>query len=346
MTRSDKLRKQFSDNEAVYISSYPNIFYYSGFTSEDARLLITNERQILFTDSRYTIQAHIESPDFEVFDIYSEMDKVISSIKEEVILFEEDHVTVNEFNKISKYKKETRVFSDKIRDARKIKDEKEIRAIREAQRLTDEGFSYILDVIKPGKSEKEIAMELEFFMRRKGADSLSFETVCASGERSAMPHGTASEKIIKKGEFLTLDFGCMVDGYCSDMTRTVLVGSCGEREKEIYDVVLLAQKAALDLIGPGVKCSDVDKAARDIIEAAGYGESFGHATGHGVGIQIHELPNLSKRSDYILKEGNIVTVEPGIYIEGFGGVRTEDLVQITDQNMINLTKSAKDLLII
>jgi len=346
MSRCEKLCKYISDNEAVYISSYPNIFYYSGFTSEDAKLVITKKRRILFTDSRYTIQAKTQASSFEIYDISRDFDRVISELKIERLCFEEENITVLQFEKLKSLGVELKPFSEYIKKPRAVKDREELLKIAEAQRLGCDAFSHIIDFIKVGKTEKEIALELEFYMRKNGASALSFETICASGVRSAMPHGIASDKIIEKGDFLTLDFGCVLDGYCSDMTRTVIIGEASERQIEIYNVVKMAQDAALEILAAGVKCRDADKVARDVIKKAGYGEFFGHGTGHGVGIEIHENPSLSPKSDEVLCEGNVVTVEPGIYIEGFGGVRIEDLVQITAQKTQNLTKTGKELLII
>ncbi len=345
MDRSDKLRQMIDDNEAVLITSYPNIFYYSGFDSEDACLIITKNDALLLTDSRYTIQAGIQSPGYEVCDIFK-MDEIIKSLKQEILCFEEDSVSVLEFSKLQHCSKKLKPFSKMIKSPRKVKDSYEISKIAQAEELGDRAFSFILDLIKPGKTEKEIAIELEFFIRKNGASRLSFDTVCASGVRSAMPHGVASDKIIEKGDFLTLDFGCVIDGYCSDMTRTVVIGEASQKQKEIYEIVLKAQKACLEMINAGMRCADADKVCRDIITEYGYGKNFGHGTGHGVGIEIHELPSLSPRSEAVLEIGNVVSVEPGIYIEGFGGVRIEDLVQIDAKNAINLTKSQKDLLII
>lgn len=345
MDRIDRLRTLFNDNEAVLISSYPNIFYYSGFTSEDATLLITKDKKILFTDSRYTIQAKIESKDFDIIDIFKKTE-IIKSLKEEILCFEEDFVTVTLFSKMQEYNKKLKPFAKQIKKQRCIKDRDEILKIKNAEELGDSAFTHILNYLQIGKTEKEIALELEFFMRKNGAKKLSFDTICASGIRSSMPHGVASDKIIEEGDFVTLDFGCVLDGYCSDMTRTVVMKRASDKQKEIYNIVLSAQQKVIETIKSGVSCADADKIARDIITSYGYGENFGHSTGHGVGVEIHELPNLSSKSEDVLEVGNVVSVEPGIYIEGFGGVRIEDLVQIGEENTINLTKSQKDLLII
>lgn len=344
--RCSKLTDKISENEAIYISTYANIFYYSGFTSEDAKLVITKNRRILFTDSRYTIQAHLESPDFEILDYQNDFIKTINELNFDVLCFEEDNVSVSHFSYLQKLDVKLKPFSKEIKKPREVKDKDEIEKLKNAESLGNSAFSYIINRIKPGITEKEVALDLEFFMKKQGASALSFETICASGVRSAMPHGVASDKVIEKGDFLTLDFGCVLDGYCSDMTRTVVIGAPSQRQKEIYDIVLKAQKTAIEYLKEGRKCSDCDKVARDIIKNAGFGDNFGHSTGHSVGIEIHESPNLSPKSEDILVCGNIVTVEPGIYIEGFGGVRIEDLVQITSENVVNLTKSEKDLLII
>lgn len=344
--RCDILRKMLADNEAVYVTSYPNIFYYSGFTSENAVLLITKTGQILFTDSRYTVQAKQQAPDFEILDIITERDKTVRECGASILCFEEDNVTVRQFSALQKYGIKLKPFSESLRIPRRIKDDNELKRISEAERLGDEAFSYIIDKIKPGRTEREIAAELEYFMRKNGAQSTSFETICASGIRSAMPHGTASGKMIETGDFVTLDFGCVLDGYCSDMTRTVIVKEASVRQREIYNVVLKAQENALNALRAGLPCADGDRAAREVIENAGYGKYFGHSTGHSVGIEIHETPALSPKSKDILAVGNTVTVEPGIYIEDFGGVRIEDLAAVTDSGAVNFTHSDKSLIIV
>lgn len=346
MDRIEILRTYMGDREAVYITSYPNIFYYSGFTSEDAVLIISKTRKILFTDSRYTVQAKLEAEDFEVIDIISKKDDTIKGLDVEVLCIEEEDMSVGEFSLMQKYGLKLKPFSSEIKKPRQVKSEEEIIRLKNAQALGDEAFGYILNRIKTGISEREIALDLEMFMKRNGASSLSFDTICASGVRSCMPHGVASDKIIEKGDFVTLDFGCVLDGYCSDMTRTVVMGTPDEKQKEIYETVLLAQNNTLKMLREGVKCKDADYSARSVIEKAGYGNNFLHSTGHSVGVEIHETPNLSSKSEDILKKGNVVSVEPGIYIEGWGGVRIEDLVVITENGIENLTKSEKDLIII
>lgn len=345
MTRCESLLKNSADNEVILISSYPNIFYYSGFTSEDARLLITKEECYLFTDSRYTIQAKAEAEGFMVKD-NSEFAKIIKNINKEILCIEEESLTVSEFSALQKHGLKPKPYSKEIKGMRRVKEPDEIKKIAEAERLGDEAFLQVLKMIKPGKREDEIAAELEYFMRANGANKTSFDTICASGKRSAMPHGAASSKVIENGDFVTLDFGCVLDGYCSDMTRTVVVGKADEKQREIYSVVLEAQNTALELLADGVACREADRAAREVIKCAGYGENFTHSTGHSVGIEIHELPVLSAKSEDILTEGNVVTVEPGIYIEGFGGVRIEDVAVIKKDGYENLTSSPKELITI
>ncbi len=345
--RVDRLLENLHDNEAVFISSYPNIFYYSGFTSEDAYLFISHNKKYIITDSRYLIQAKEQAKDFEVIDIKNGFEKIFSGANEKYIGFEDCYMNVREYKKLRTKLAEYQDFVEMqkiINEPRMIKSSDEIKKIAEAEKIGDEAFSYILDRIKEGRSEREIALEIEFFMKKHGATALSFDTIAASGKRSAMPHGIATDKIIENGDFLTLDFGCIFEGYCSDMTRTVVVGKANDKQREIYDTVLKAQTAAINKIQTGIKCSEIDKVARDIITDAGYGENFGHSLGHSVGIEIHENPSFAPSCHEILKNGHVVTVEPGIYIEDFGGVRIEDLIAVENGSARNLTFSPKDLI--
>ncbi|GHU49230.1 hypothetical protein FACS1894127_1970 [Clostridia bacterium] len=233
-----------------------------------------------------------------------------------------------------------------IRSGRSIKSPKALLSIAKATALGDACFDYILTKIKPGISEKDIAFQIEDFLMKNGSEGLAFQTICVSGENSNQPHGEPTEKLIKTGDLLTMDFGAVIEGYCGDMTRTVAVGKVSPDQKRVYEIVLKAQVAALALVKAGVRCFDVDKAARDIITEAGYGEYFVHGTGHGVGKKVHEKPTLNSKSDELLQENMAVTVEPGIYIPKKYGVRIEDLAIVTKFGIINLTHSEKRLLII
>lgn len=307
-----RLTGELFDNECALISGRANIFYYSGFTSEDAMLYISKDRCVILTDSRYTVQAKQQAAGFEVF--IGKPTDFFKQVNVRYIWYEDEYMTVSELSRLRTAAPDCffipRQFD--ISKLRRVKDQEEIKRIAAAEALGDAAFSHILSFIRPGVSERDIALELEFFMRENGASALSFETICASGERSAMPHGTASEKELKSGDLLTLDFGCVLDGYCSDMTRTVGIGSVSERQREIYEAVKAAQEAALSEIAPGKMCRDIDKTARDIITGKGYGDCFGHGLGHSVGIEIHESPNLSPRSQDILHPFSVRTTRSSI----------------------------------
>lgn len=345
--RVEKLISSLSDNEAIFISGFPNIFYYSGFASEDAYLLISKNARYIITDSRYIIQAKEQADNFEVLNIAEGFEKIFSKVSADYIGYEENRMTVREFQKLRMKLAGNQTFVGKqsfIDKQRRVKSIDEINKIAEAERIGDNAFEYVLNMIKPGISEREIALELEFYMKRNGASALSFDTIVASGKRSAMPHGLASEKKIEKGDFVTLDFGCVFEGYCSDMTRTVVVGKASEKQREIYNIVLNAQQAAINAIEAGALCCDIDRTAREVIAEAGYGDCFGHGLGHSVGIEIHENPSFSPRCGDELKNGHVITVEPGIYVEDFGGVRIEDLIAVKDGKPFNLTHSPKELI--
>lgn len=227
-----------------------------------------------------------------------------------------------------------------------VKTEKEILSIMHAASIGDICFNHMLGFLKTGMSEIEAAAEVDRTLHELGSEKLAFPTICVSGERSNQPHGEPSDKIIEEGDFVTLDFGAVVDGLCSDMTRTVAMGKVSALQKKVYDIVLTAQLSAISACKAGVRCFDVDKTARDIIKAAGFGDAFPHGTGHGVGAEVHEAPKLNKESEEILEENMAVTIEPGIYIPGKFGVRIEDLAIITRFGIINTVKSTKELIIL
>jgi len=343
--RINNLFKNIDDNCGIIITSPANIFYYSGFTSEDATLFITKQRRILVTDSRYTYQAKLEAPDYEIRNVTEGIINIAKELECESLCFEENHVTVSDFALFQKFDKKLLPAAKKISHPRRIKDTQEIEKIKNAEDLAASAYDALLNQLHTGMTELEVALFLEFYMRKNGASGVSFPTIVASGVRSCMPHGEATHKEIEKGDFVTIDFGCVLDGYCSDMTRTVIMGSASDRQKEIYDVVLKAQLEAIAAIKPGMPCNEIDLISRRIIAENGYGEYFSHSLGHSVGIEIHEAPNFSQKSEDICQIGNVITVEPGIYINGFGGVRIEDVVVI-GETCHNLTKSCKDLTII
>lgn len=332
---------------AYLITSPENLYYFSGFTGDEGALYIDKQTKKLFTDSRYTTQAKKESPDFEIIDIADfPLAKHLKTIGDTPVGFEDTYATFAYFLALKKKVPALSLIpsSEIFQNIRMIKDEAELLCIKTAAKIADSAFSYILPRITPGKTEKEIALDLEVYMRTHGSEGLSFETIAASGIRSSMPHGVATEKAIEKNDFFTLDFGCKYKGYCSDMTRTVVVGKANDTQKRIYETVLSAQSAALSLIRSGVLCKDVDAAARDIIKDAGYSAYFGHGLGHSLGLEIHEKPNLSPRSNDTLSPNIPITVEPGIYIPEVGGVRIEDLVLVTENGYHNLVTSPKELI--
>ncbi len=334
---------------AVLLSSPHNMRYFSGFSGGEGAALITKEKSVLFTDSRYTEQAEVEAKEFSVLESNDWMKSAcefFEAEKVEVVTIEDDSLSAGEFSRLKSLAKKCEfVFgADEIKKLRMVKTEEELDKIRRAEEIGCRAFEHILDYIKPGIAEREIALEIEYFMRKQGASGTSFETIAISGARTSLPHGVPTEKRIEQGDFVTMDFGCVLEGYCSDMTRTVVVGRASEEQKKIYNIVKTAQQIGLESIRAGVKCSDCDKAARDYIASCGYGQHFRHSLGHGVGLLVHELPNLSPRSDFTLEENMVVSCEPGIYIPSFGGVRIEDLVAVTKDGRENLTRVTKELI--
>lgn len=338
--------------DGIFITSSINRRYLTGFTGSSGYVLITAAKAYLLTDFRYMTQAPQQAVDFEVVEHGS---SVGASLKELLVQekvsrlgFESD---VMSYSAHIKYEEELKPAllvpaSGLVEEVRIFKDEAELAVMKQAAEIADRAFLHMLDVLKPGISEQEAALELEYFMRKQGAEGPSFDTIMASGERSALPHGVASSKIIAAGELVTMDFGALFEGYCSDITRTVMVGTPSDKQREIYNIVLEAQLHTVENVRPGMTGREADALARDIIARYGYGDRFGHSTGHGLGMEVHEAPRLSKLSDDILKPGMVVTAEPGIYLPGFGGVRIEDDLVITDTGARRLTESTKDLIIL
>ncbi|OPY57521.1 MAG: putative peptidase [Pelotomaculum sp. PtaU1.Bin035] len=352
--RLNKLYGLFADAgiDAFYVTNPENCYYLSGFSGTAGALLLCRDKSFLLTDFRYTDQAKRESPGFkvvEVSDFYAE--KLAQVLKENCISrlgCEGDHLSYNQFLilKDKLVNVDLKVTSGLVEELRLDKDNTEIKNIEEAVRLADLAFDQVLTMISPGVSEREVALQLEYSMRSMGAGGVAFNIIVASGPRSALPHGVASSRLLRKKDLVTMDFGSIYRGYHSDITRTVVLGKPEPRQKEIYSIVLEAQLRAIGAIRPGVRASDVDRAARDIIAGKGYGERFGHGTGHGLGLNIHEKPKLSINDNTILQAGMVVTVEPGIYLPDWGGVRIEDTVVVEESGCRVLTKAPKEELII
>lgn len=352
--RIEKIKDFLKNGQAAIITEEKNRFYFLDFKSSAGVLVITSENAYFFIDSRYIEKARktIKNATVILMDgIYNQLTELFKKEGINEVLIENQNTTLYEAEVWKKRLNEVDIItendlSEKILELRQIKSKKEIEFINEAQKITDKAFNYILDFIKLGKTETEIAIELDFFMRKQGSDGIAFDTIVVSGKNSSMPHGVPTDKGVENGDFITMDFGAKYMGYCSDMTRTIALGDITEKQKYVYDTVLKAQKAALDIIKPERVCFDVDKAARDIIENAGFGDCFGHGLGHSLGLFIHENPACNKRDMTPLKKGMIMTVEPGIYLENEFGVRIEDMVLITDDGYLNFTKSPKNLIVL
>ncbi|MBI2426515.1 MAG: aminopeptidase P family protein [Candidatus Kerfeldbacteria bacterium] len=321
--------------DALLVTKPENVRYCSGFTDPDGDLLLTKRKRCLLTDFRTLGQAAKQSPEWTVVDRTNwhadDWRAFLKKLGMKRLGVEAGHMTIAHHTRLKSISRGVRLvlLHDAIENMRAVKTEREIRLITRAVRISERAFRATVKNLKHGMRESEIAWRMERAMRDFGADGHAFPTIVASGPHSANPHHANTTRKIRKDEFIILDFGAKVQGYCSDITRTVMIGKATSKQRDIFETVKRAQLSALAKMKPGVRCADVDKAARSIIENAGYGKHFGHALGHGVGLEVHEAPTLSSRSTETLKVDNIVTNEPGIYIPRFGGVRIEDDVLIT-----------------
>lgn len=327
--------------------------YLTGFPSEDGWVAITRDDAVFFEDSRY-----IEAAEAQVTScrcvlqgkIYEQLGEFFGAAGAKRVAIEGGFVTLAGFEnlkaKLPGFELTGEFLTDAISSMRRIKTREQVEMMTTAQRIAEKALDHILGFIKPGVTEKQVQLELDFYMLSHGAEALSFETIAVSGANTSKPHGVPSGKKIEKGDFVTLDFGATFNGWHSDMTRTVAVGSVSEKQREVYNIVLAAQRAGLSALTAGISGRDTDKAARDVIENAGYGKYFGHGTGHGVGLEIHESPSSSPASTDVFDAGVVVTVEPGIYIPGEFGVRIEDMAVVCRDGCIDLTEASRDLIIL
>lgn len=355
-TRIDKVLKGMDDFgvDALFLMRKANIRYVSDFTGGDSCVLLSKKGKVFITDSRYTEQAEGECQGFEIYQHRNDITledlvfQICRKLKINKLGFEQDFITFEIYDQIRNALDSTEFVPAMgiVERVRSVKELSEIELIKKAAQIADESFSEILGFIKPGVTERDIERELEYLIKKKGALTVSFPTIVASGPNSSLPHAIPSERKIKIGDFITLDFGALYEGYCSDMTRTVVMGEPSAKQREIYQIVKEAQETGVKALRAGIKGIDGDKSARDVIEKAGYGKYFGHGLGHGIGLEIHEAPNLNKGNTEELPVGSVVTVEPGIYLPNWGGVRIEDSVVVTEDGCRILTNSTKELIIL
>jgi Xaa-Pro aminopeptidase len=352
LLRQKNLRQQLAGSkvDALLISHLPNIRYLCGFTGSAGFLLISENEKIFFTDSRYRRQAQEQVKGAKVVIAKNALlkgvgDWIRSHRKRWTVGVEAEHLTVAERKRLIDLLPsgvKLRNAPAFVERARMVKDEEELQLIRAAVQLGATLFDRALEVIKPGVKEVEVAAEMEYMARRAGAEGMSFPTIIASGPRSALPHGRATEQAIAPGGFVVCDFGVILNGYCSDQTRTVWVGLELDKARSAYYAVKAAQEAAIAAVRPGVTAGDVDSAARKVLAKAGFGRYFTHSTGHGVGLEIHEPPRVAAGQDEVLKPGMVITIEPGIYFPGEWGIRIEDMVAVNESGCEVLTPTKKD----
>ncbi len=355
MNRFEKLFNILgNDTESILITSDINRRYFSGMKSSAGYILAFPEKAYLLIDFRYIEKAKKTVEDCEVIllkSLKNQCRELLEKYNAKSISIESDNVTISDLQELNKYFEGyeldiTSKLSNAITQLRSIKTPDEINKITKAQRIAEKAFENVLNFIKPGKTEKEIALELDFYMLRNGAEALSFDTIALTGKNTSLPHGVPSDAIVKSGDFVLMDYGSVFDGYHSDMTRTICVGTPTDEMKEVYDTVLRAQSKALDYVKSGITGKELDAVARSEIILAGYGDNFGHGLGHGVGMEIHEYPNAAPTFDKIIEENTVITIEPGIYLPDKFGVRIEDFVVVKKDFCENITKCAKNLICI
>jgi Xaa-Pro aminopeptidase len=351
--RLGKLYSQLASKglDAILVSQGENLRYLSGFTGSAGFLLISKQRSILATDFRYVEQAQVQAPNFEIVRTEGELSKWFPRLAAELTThklgFEGRAISLSTYKELTDALSNTKkgislVPTDgMVESLRAVKDKEEVKLLEKAAALVDAALEEILPQVKPGISEKELAWEIEGFLRRNGSEPTPFELIVASGPNSAMPHARPTDRAISKGEPVVIDIGAKVEGYSSDITRTICLGECDSNFNRIYDIVLGAQLTAMATLQAGISGEQADRLGRTVIEQAGYKDNFGHGLGHGVGLATHEEPRLGTNSTSILTEGMVFTIEPGIYISGWGGVRIEDMVVLEYGKVRLLTKAKK-----
>jgi len=354
--RLRKLRTSIAEKglDALLLSQPENLLYLSGFTGSSGWLLTSEQNAILATDFRYVEQAKGESPDFEIIQTKRELrdwlPDLVSDLGWHKLGFEANFISYDSSHKLSEAIKTKQVNLELVpttgivEQLRSIKEPEELGFITKAVELAEAAFEHAKALIRPGITEKEAAWEIEKFLRQKGSEGMPFEIIVASGPNSALPHARPTEKRVRSGEPVLIDMGARISGYCSDFSRTLLLGETDKSLQEIYNIVLKAQNAAIERVESGMYASQADQLARSVVEQAGYGDAFGHGLGHGVGLAVHESPTLGPSSSDSLADGMVFTIEPGIYLAGQGGVRIEDMVVLENGKAKVLSKAKRDLL--
>jgi Xaa-Pro aminopeptidase len=335
----------------LLVTVLPHVRYLSGYSGTNGIIVVSAKSSVFLTDFRYKEQAKQQVRNMKAVTVERDLFSGLADLaglkgKRIKLGFETKHLSCQVYRRLKSLLPDCLLVpTEGIVESLTIKKDKgEIEKIKKAVRITDRAFSEILDFIKPGVKELDVAAELEYRMKKHGSSAPSFETIVASGKRGALPHGIASGKRIRKGEFVTMDFGAIFEGYTADMTRTVLVGKASKKQKRLYDLVLKAQRRAVSKARAKMRACDLDKSARDVIKRAGYAKYFGHGLGHGIGLVVHDNPAVNPTNQLHLEPGMVITIEPGVYLPNWGGVRIEDDILITPRGCQNLTKSEKDLI--
>ncbi len=349
-----RLQEQLNDHSAFYIENPVNRRYLTNFTSSAGLVVVTKAKCYFFTDFRYFEKAKKNVTNCDVLEFEGFTRSVLPILKEkgvDTLFLETGYTTLRGMQTLKKMADGITVSSESTLDdlfiqMRMIKTQEEIGWISQAQQITENTFEYILERIEAGRSEIDVTLDMEFYLRKLGSEGISFDFIVVSGKNSSLPHGVPTNKLFEKGDFVTMDFGAVVNGYHSDMTRTVAIGEVSQKKKYVYDTVLQAKNLAMKSIAPGRICKDIDKIARDTINNAGFEGCFGHGLGHSVGLEIHENPSFNTRCETLLQPGMVLTVEPGVYLENEFGVRIEDMVVVTENGYTNLTTVTDRLLVL
>ncbi|MEA1986059.1 MAG: Xaa-Pro peptidase family protein [Candidatus Marinimicrobia bacterium] len=354
-TRINEVRKYIKENQldGFLVFALSNVRYLSGYTGSNGLCYITKDKQYFFTDFRYKSQSKMQVKDFEI--IIAESGGLLTKLKEinliskgDNIGFEGNNISFDQYKELEKDYTNTKFYSKSmvLENIASVKDEDELNSLRKAAEITDRIFDKIIKEIKIGITEKEIASKISYYSKIMGDNEDSFAPIVASGLNGSKPHHTPSDKKIANNEFITMDFGAVYNGYHGDMTRTIFIGDPDEKQKEIYNIVSKAQMLGIENVKPGISGKELDSLARDYITDKGYGEYFGHGLGHGIGLVVHAEPRVSQKNKNPMQVNNVITIEPGIYIPKWGGIRIEDDVIVTKNGYEVISKSPKELTIL